>query len=125
MDHLQKIKKEKEKFKETEGSQYIFQNKLDKACFQHDMTYGDFKDLNGKTTADKALRYKAFDIAKNPKHYRHQCGLVSMVYKFLIKIFCYKLQTNLSVNKFARITQTNYYKFNKRNLIKEKYNHLL
>ena len=24
---------------------YIYQNKLDKARFQHDMTYGDFKDL--------------------------------------------------------------------------------
>ena len=24
---------------------YIYQNKLDKACFQHDMAYGNFKDL--------------------------------------------------------------------------------
>ena len=27
-----------QKFKETENSRYIYQNKLDKACFQHDMT---------------------------------------------------------------------------------------
>ena len=33
------------KFKETGYSRYIYQNKLDKACFQHDMAYGDFKDL--------------------------------------------------------------------------------
>ena len=31
-------------FKETEDSRYIYQNKLDKAFFQHDMAYGDFKD---------------------------------------------------------------------------------
>ena len=37
------------RFKETEDSWYIYQNELDKACFQHDMAYGDFKDLSGKT----------------------------------------------------------------------------
>ena len=26
-------------------SVYIYQNEIDKACFQHDMAYGDFKDL--------------------------------------------------------------------------------
>ena len=26
-----------QKFKETGDSRYIYQNKLDKACFQHDM----------------------------------------------------------------------------------------
>ena len=31
------------KFKGTEDSRYIYQNQLDKACFQHDMTYGAFK----------------------------------------------------------------------------------
>ena len=33
------------KLKETEDSQYIYQIKLDKACFQHDMAHGDFKKL--------------------------------------------------------------------------------
>ena len=28
------------KFKETGGSTYINQNKLDKACFQHDYSFG-------------------------------------------------------------------------------------
>ena len=28
----------------TGDSKYIYQTELDKACFQHDMTYGDFKD---------------------------------------------------------------------------------
>ena len=26
-----------------------------------------------------------FDVAKNPKHDRYQCGLVSMIYKFFDK----------------------------------------
>ena len=43
-------------FIETGDSRYIYQNKLDKACFQHDMAYGDFKDL---TAADKVLCDKA------------------------------------------------------------------
>ena len=34
-----------QKFKETGDTIYLYKNKLDKACFQHDMTYGDFKDL--------------------------------------------------------------------------------
>ena len=63
---------------------YICKNKLDKACFQHDMVYGDFKDL-ARRTADKVLRDKAFNIAKNPRYDRYQRGLVSMVYKFFDK----------------------------------------
>ena len=39
-------KKRIQKFKETGDTRYIYQNQLDKACFQHNMAYGDFKDLN-------------------------------------------------------------------------------
>ena len=74
-----------QKFKETGDSRYIYKNELDKACFQHDMTYGDFKDLARKTASDKFLRDKAFNIAKNPKYGRYQRGLASMVYKFFDK----------------------------------------
>ena len=45
-----------EKFKETGDTKYIYKNELDKACFQHDMAYGDFKDLSKRTTSDKVLR---------------------------------------------------------------------
>ena len=45
------------------------------------MAYGDFKDLNRKTFADKVLREKAFNTTKYPKFDRCQCGLASMVYK--------------------------------------------
>ena len=42
-DHLLKKKKERlHRFKETGDSKYIYQNELDKVCFQHDMAYGDF-----------------------------------------------------------------------------------
>ena len=56
-------------------------NKLDKTCFQNDMAYGEFKDLNRRTAADKVLRDKAFNIAKNPKFDGYQRRLASMVYK--------------------------------------------
>ena len=32
------------------------------------MAYGDFKNLNKRTVADKVLRDKAFNTAKNPKY---------------------------------------------------------
>ena len=73
------------KFKETGDTRYIYLNKLDKACFQHDMAYGGFKDLNGRTAADKVLYDKAFNTAKNPKHDGYQCGLDSTVYKYFDK----------------------------------------
>ena len=52
---LQKVYKNKErikKLKETGDSRYIYQNELDKTYFQHDMAYGDFKDLTGRTGSD-------------------------------------------------------------------------
>ena len=69
-----------QKFKETGDANYIYKNDLDKACFQHDMAYGDFKDLKKRTFSDKALRDKAFNIAKNAKYDGYQKGLASMVY---------------------------------------------
>ena len=50
-----KNKERIQKFKETRDSQYIYQNELDKACFQRDMAYGDFIDLTRRTTSDKML----------------------------------------------------------------------
>ena len=71
-----------QKFKETGDTSYIYKNELDGACFQHDMAYGDFKDLKRRTASDKILRDKAFNIAKNPKYDGYQRRLASMVYKF-------------------------------------------
>ena len=74
-----------QKFKQTGDSRYIYKNELDKVCFQHDITYGDFKNLKKRTAADKVLRDKAFNIAKNPRYDGYQRGLASMVYKFFDK----------------------------------------
>ena len=61
---LTKNKKRIQKFKETRDKNYIYKNELNKACFQHDMAYGDFKDLARRKTSDKVLRDKAFNAAK-------------------------------------------------------------
>ena len=74
-----------QKFKEIGCSRYIYKNELDKPCFQHVMAFGDFKQLTRRTASDKALRDKAFNIAKNPKYDGYQRGLSSMVYKIFDK----------------------------------------
>ena len=68
-----------QKFKETGDTNYVFKNALDKACFVHDAAYSDSKDLIKRTIADKNLKNRAFNIAKDPKL---GLGLASMVYKF-------------------------------------------
>ena len=40
-----KNKKRIQKFRQTGDSRYIYRIELDKTCFQHDMAYGDFRDL--------------------------------------------------------------------------------
>ena len=80
-----KNKKRIKKFKVTGDTSYIYKNELDKACFEHDMGYGDFKDLKGRTASDKILRDKAFNIAKNPKYDGYQKGLALWFINFLIK----------------------------------------
>ena len=81
-----KNKERIQKFKQIEDSRYIYKNDLDKACFQHDMAYGDFKDLAKRTAADKVLKNKAFNIVKNPKYDGYQRGLALWFIVFLIKI---------------------------------------
>ena len=80
-----KNKERIQNFKETRDTSYIYKNELDKASFQHDMAYGDFKDLIKRTIADKVLRDKAFKIASDQKYDGYQRGLASMVYKFFDK----------------------------------------
>ena len=79
--HKERIKK----FKQTGDTRYIYRNELDKACFQYDSAYADYKDLINRTEADKVLRVKAYDIASNPEYDSYQTGLASMVYKFFDK----------------------------------------
>ena len=76
--HEQRI----QKFKETGDTNYIYKNELDKARFVHDAAYSDSKDLTKRTVADKILKNRTFNIAKDPKYDGYQRGLASMVYKF-------------------------------------------
>ena len=78
-------KKRIQKFKERGDTSYIYKNELDKACFQHDMAYGDFKDLARRRVSDKVLRDKAFNVAKHHKYDGYQRGLASMVFKYFDK----------------------------------------
>ena len=80
-----KNKQRIQKFMQTGDTKYIYKNELDKACFQHDMAYGKYKNLKRRTQSDKVLNDKAFEIAINPKYYGYQSGLASMVYKFFDK----------------------------------------
>ena len=80
-----KNKERIQKFKEMGDTNYIYKNKLDKASFQHDMAYRDFKDLVKRTIADKVLRDKAFKVVSDQKHDGYQRGLASVIFKFFDK----------------------------------------
>ena len=49
------------------------------------MAYKNLNDLAGRTASDKALRERAFNIAKGLKYVGYQRGLASMVYNFFDK----------------------------------------
>ena len=76
-----KNKERIQKFKQTGDSRYIYKNESDKACFQHDVAYGDFKKLAKRTVVAKVLRDKAFNIAKDPKYDGYQIW-ISWIYIF-------------------------------------------
>ena len=76
--HTQRI----QDFLNTNKLSYIYKNDLDKGCFQHDMAYNKFKDLEKRTQSDIVLKNKAFKIASNPKCNGYERGLASTVYKF-------------------------------------------
>ena len=53
---------------------HIYKNELDKACFQHDMAYNKFKDLEKRTQSDIILKNKACKIASNPRYNGYERG---------------------------------------------------
>ena len=63
-----KNKERIEKFMKSGNTDFIYENELDKACFQHDMAYRKSKDLVKRTQSDKVLRDKALKIASDPKY---------------------------------------------------------
>ena len=64
---------------QTGNTDFICKDELDKACFQHDMTYGKSKGLIKRTQSDKVLKDKVFKIVSNQKYDGYQRGLASMV----------------------------------------------
>ena len=84
-NHVLRTKERIQKFKETRGTNHIYWNELDKGCFQHDMSHGDFKHLAKRIGSDKILRVKTFNTAKILKYDEDQRGLAFMVYKFFDK----------------------------------------
>ena len=52
---------------ETGDTKYICRNELDKDCFQHDVAYGDFKDLKRRTQSDKVLKEQSLCNCKQSK----------------------------------------------------------
>ena len=40
----------------------------DKTCYQHDMDYGDIKNLPRRTASERVLHNKAFNVAKKSKY---------------------------------------------------------
>ena len=74
-----------QKFRVTRDTKYVYRNELDKACFQHNMAYGGFKDFQRRTAFDKVLRDEKFNIVKNLKYDGYQKSLASIVYKVFHK----------------------------------------
>ena len=56
-----KNKERIQKFNGTRDSRYICLDELNNACFQHDMAYGDFKDLLRRAPANKVLHNEIFN----------------------------------------------------------------
>ena len=55
-ERFTKNKERIQKFKETWDTKDIYRNDLDKVCFQHNMAYGDLKDLARRTASDSFTR---------------------------------------------------------------------
>ena len=70
---------------QTGNTDFIFKNKTDKACFQHDISNGKSKSLAKRTQSNKVLRDKEFRIASDPKFDGYQRGSASMLCKFFDK----------------------------------------
>ena len=64
MDHLLNILKES---RETGNLKHLCRNELDKAFFAHNAAYFKSKDLPKRTTLEKILNDRAYEIARNRK----------------------------------------------------------
>ena len=79
--HKQRI----QRLMETGDTNFVYKNDLDKVCFQYDMAYNKYKDLQRRTRSDRVLKDKDFKIASDLKRKGYERELISMVYKFFDK----------------------------------------
>ena len=70
-----------QKFMQLGDTNYLYKNELDKACFEFNMGYGKYKDLQRRTQSGNVLKEIDFEIANNPNYDGYQRRLASMVYK--------------------------------------------
>ena len=71
-----------QKFKETGDSRCIYQNELDKACFQHDIAYGDCKIYQEEELTVKYVMKYLISL----KYVGYGRGLASVVHNFFDKM---------------------------------------
>ena len=90
---------------QTGNIDYTYKNDHDKACFQHNMAYGKYKDFMKRIQSDKVLRNKAFKIASNPKYDGYQRGLASIVIKFIDKISSGSGVNNMQMNSTKQLLE--------------------
>ena len=57
-----------QKFREISNIKHLYRNELEKACFAHDATHSDSKDLAERIISDNILKDGAFEIARNCKY---------------------------------------------------------
>ena len=88
-----------QKFEKTVDSRYIYQNELDKACFQYNMAYGDFKEQ----LLIKFWTIKHLILTKIKKYDGYQKSLASMVYKFFDKKLLAVVFKNISNKEFSEV----------------------
>ena len=84
-----------QKFGEKGNLKQLGRNELEKACFAHDASYSDSKDLAKRTISDKILKDKTYEIARNRGYDGCQRALANMVYKLFDK----KAGSGMSVNE--------------------------
>ena len=77
-----KQRKRIQKFRETGNLKHSDRNKLDKACCVHDETHSNSKDLAKRTTSDKVVSDRAYEIARNRGYGGYERALTSTVYRF-------------------------------------------
>ena len=94
-----KNKESIQKFEKTVDSRYIYQNELDKACFQYNMAYGDFKEQ----LLIKFWTIKHLILIKINKYDGYQKSLASMVYKFFDKKLLAVVFKNISNKEFSEV----------------------